>query len=39
MGYFLIWFFFLHLVSQPIDTIKYNLQMMSMAVIYGGDKK
>ena len=39
MGYFLIWFFLLHLVSQPINTIKYKLQMMSMAITHGGDKK
>ena len=40
MGYFLIWswFFFLHLVSQPINTIKYKLQRMSMEITYGGDK-
>ena len=30
--------FFLHLVSQPINTIKYKLQRMSMEITYGGDK-
>ena len=30
--------FFLHLVSQPINTIKYKLQRMSMETTYGGDK-
>ena len=30
--------FFLHLVSQPINTIKYKLQRMSIAIAYGGDK-
>ena len=34
----LIMIFFLHLVSQPINTIKYKLQRMSMEITYGGDK-